>query len=143
MKRLVATTLALSLAVSLAACGKPDRQTADAKLADACVAAVKALYAPEDTLTVKEKTFANDKSQDGTPLRTAKLTAHYVRNGGIIEQKEYSCSFEEKGGMFAYQANFYRMTKDGMNYGNFNGSMEGDYGDLLKIQEATEGVLSK
>lgn len=141
MRFITMAALCVCLMVGLTACGKPDRKTADARLATACEAAVKVLYDSKDTLTIREKLFSDESSQDGLGLRTVKLFAHYVQDGGSIEAREYTCSFEERSGLFGYLPKFYRMSKDGLKYGNFNGTIEGDFGDLIKIQEATEKVL--
>lgn len=135
--------VSLFLVLTLAACGAPDRKVVDRKMLDACTAAVKALYAPEDTLDVQQKSFSNEKSHDGLDLRRVHLTTHFVRNGGYIEQKDFDCWFEERTGLTGYLIKFYRLDWEGQHYGNVDGKIEGDYAALMKLQQVTEDILLK
>lgn len=141
MRHLITCFCIVALSLTLAACGKPDRKSADTKLASACEAAIRTLYAKEDTLDIKDKQFSDDKSHDGLELRRVYFNAEYVQNGGVIEMKEYTCWFEERTGLFGYLPKFFKMDVAGTRYGNFDGTIEGDYGALIKIQDATETVL--
>ena len=143
MRHFISLALIIILGLGLAGCGKPDRKTADIKLLDACVAAVKILYSPEDTFDIKEKSFSKDKEKNGLELRKVHVMAHYVQNGGYIQMKEYNCWFEEVSGFMGFSQKFHRLEKDGQRFGNFDGTMEGDFQDLLKIQDAMEVILRK
>lgn len=143
MRFIISFMIVAALSLGLAACGKPDRKTADQNLLRACETIVKTLYAPEDSLEIQEKSFSDDKSHDGLELRKVHFMAHYVRNGGYIEAKEYNCWFEERVGFMGYLPKFFRLEKDGERYGNFGGTVEGDYSELLKIQQVSEDILMK
>lgn len=141
MRNIITLSLIAALSLGIAACGKPDRKLADKKLEAACSAAVKALFPTDDTLEFKNKTFSDDKAHDGHELRKVHLVAHYVRDGGLIEQKTFDCWFEESSGMKGSVQKFYRITSDGQNFGNFDGTMSGDLNEFLKAQEAADAVL--
>lgn len=128
------------LALSLAACG-PGREAHDKRLAEACVAALKVMYPAEDAIELKSASFSNEKSPDDTKLRTAKIYAHYIRNRGLIEDKTYTCSFEETPAIFGYQARFYRLDRDGLKLGVYDGIMNGDLGDILKVNDVVTKIL--
>ena len=132
--------LPLLAVLALAACG-PTREQEDAKLFTACTAVVKSLYDPADTIEVKEKSFFSEKSPDQTNLRTVKIHAYYTHDRGIIEEKDYVCSFEENPGFIGYAPRFYRMDKAGTKYGNYDGTIEGDLQDMIKINQAMVAAL--
>jgi hypothetical protein len=140
MKRTLFLTVSLLSLLSLAACG-PNRADADKKLARACEAGLKAMYGPDDTIEIKDTTFTSEKSPEDTNLRTVKFHAYYTQNHGAIEEKDYSCSFEEISGMFGYHPKFYRMDRSDMKYGSFDGTVGGDLSDMMKINQAMEAIL--
>jgi hypothetical protein len=139
-RSLAVSLIALLCALPLNACG-PTREQEDGRLMKACVTVVKNLYDADDLIEVKEKTFTSEKSPEGTNLRTVKIHAYYTHNRGIVEEKDYVCSFEETSGLFGYNPRFYRLDKAGMKYGNFSGTIEGDLQDMIKINEAMVAAL--
>lgn len=141
MRNILSLALVATLCLGLAACGKPDRKTADKKLLKACELAIKSLYQPEDTFDIKEKNFSNDKSHEGVELRKVHFMAYYVQNGGAIQEKHYYCWFEETIGFMGYLPKFYRLDRDGEKYGNYDGEIMGDYSELLKLQQVVEDAL--
>lgn len=140
MKRKFILSVALLSTLSLAACSV-SREQEDAKLLTACTTVAQSLYDPGDTIEVKGKTYVSEKSPDDTNLRTVNIHAYYTHNQGVVEEKDYSCSFEENPGIFGYAPRFYRMDLAGKKYGNFNGTIEGDLNDMIKINSAMVAAL--
>jgi hypothetical protein len=130
----------LLAALLLAGCG-PSREQTDAKIFSACTTVLKSLYEPGDNIDVKEKTFSSEKLGDGTSLRIVKIRAYFSHDQGIIEEKNYTCTFSETSGLFGYNPAFYSLDRDGMKYGNFNGTIEGDMQDMIKINDAMVAAL--
>ena len=127
----------------LSACGgPPDRAAADKKLEAACLAGIKALYSSEDSIEVVNRGFGSEKAHDGANLRKVTLGATYVQGGGAVELRDYACWFEETTGIMGYLPKFYRLEKDGEEYGNYDGTIRGGYAELLKLQQETEAVLN-
>lgn len=135
------TILPLLPLLALAACG-PNREAADATMLKACQKAVKVVIPEQDSIEVRKSFFTSEKSPDGTSLRTVSMHVYYTLNHGTIEEKDYTCSFEESTGVMGYRAKFYRMDLgNGMRYGNFDGEIEGGLDEMMRITQALEGVL--
>jgi hypothetical protein len=139
-RALIVPLIAILCALPLSSCG-PTREQEDAKLLSACTTVLKSLYDPEDTIEVKEKSYESEKSPEDTNLRTVKLHAYYTHDHGVVEEKDYVCSFEETAGIFGYNPRFYHLDKAGTKYGNFSGIIEGDLQDMIKINQAMVAAL--
>jgi hypothetical protein len=132
--------LALLPVLALSACG-PTREEEDAKLLTACATTLKSMYEGDDTIEIKDKSFSSEKSPDATTLRTVKIHAYYTHNKGNIEEKDYVCSFEEDQGFLGYSPRFYRMDMSGTKYGNYDGTIQGDLNDMIRINQAMVAAL--
>jgi hypothetical protein len=140
MTHRILLSIALVSTLALTACG-PSRSAEDAKLSKACQAALAAMYDPEDTIEVKETKYVDEKSAEDTKLRTVHFHAYYTHQHGAIEEKDYSCAFEESPGLFGFSPRFYRMDRGDIKYGNFDGTINGGLDDMLKITTAVNKVL--
>ena len=140
MKKRFFPVMALLALLTATGCG-PNREDADRQLQRACTAALKAVYGSNDTLEVKEAAFTAEQSTEDTPLRVVTINAFYTHNGGIVEEKDYMCAFEEQFGIWGYDARFYRLDRDGAKYGNFDGVVHGDLQDMIRINQAVTAML--
>jgi len=140
MKRPFSSLGALALVLTLASCG-PGRAAADAKLSSACLAAVKMMHGPDDTYDIKDTVFQSEKSTEKTNLRVVRIHALYTQSHGVLQDKDYSCAFEETSGLFGYKAAFYRMEFDDQKLGNFDGHITGDLDQMVKINQAMSEIL--
>lgn len=129
---------------ALAACA-PARPEADKNLAKACIAAVEVLAEPGTEFFIKDSFFNSKKSSDGLDLREVTVEAKISVNKGAFRLKTYECAFEERFGPFnvGYSAKFHHMKMNGIEYGNIDGSISGDFDELMKITQATDAVLFK
>jgi hypothetical protein len=141
MRRFLFLTLLVAVSLGLSSCGAPNRKVLDEQEANACVAALRALYESTDEIVVLGKTFTSEKSFDGMDLRTVSLQTHFIRDKGMIMEKTYTCSYEEHFGIFGADIRFYRLEMDGTTYGNVNGDIKGGFEELLRIQSATDNAL--
>jgi len=119
----------------------PSREVADKKLAVACEGSIKALYEKNDRIDIQKTSFISKKGYDNVSLRIVKLDAKFIRYGGIIQEKTWTCSYKEQWSIFGYMPEFYSLEKDGARYGNFDGKIVGDFEALMKINMETEKVL--
>lgn len=128
----------------LASCA-PARGDADKKLARACAAAVEVLAEPGTEIFIKDSFFNSSKASDGLDLRGVTIEARISVNKGAYRQKTYECAYEERFGPFniGYSAKFHHMKMDGIEYGNIDGTISGDFNELMKITQATDDVLLK
>ncbi|MFH1158605.1 MAG: hypothetical protein V1721_06960 [Pseudomonadota bacterium] len=132
------TALFLSLAATSCA---PSRERADKKLAAACEGSIRSLYEQNDRIDIRKTSFLSGKGHGDVSLRIVKLDADFARNGGIVQEKTWTCSYKEQWSLFGYMPEFYNLEKDGARYGNFDGKIVGDFADLMKINAATEKSL--
>jgi hypothetical protein len=139
-RRALALLITLLPVLALSACG-PSREVEDGKLLTACTTVLQSLYDPDDTIEVKQKSFLSEKSPEDSSLSTVKIHAYYTHAHGVVEEKDYVCSFEENPGIFGYAPRFYRLDKAGTKYGNFDGTIEGDLNDMIKINQAMVAAL--
>lgn len=135
--------LALAAAVILVTSCAPPRDASDKKLGKACLAAIKIMTEENTEMFVQHTSFKGEESHDGLTLRTVMIDARISVDKGAYQEKSYNCSFEEKTGPFGigYSAKFYHMDMDGMQYGNFDGHVQGEFNELMKITNATDEVL--
>ncbi len=140
MKQRILFLTAITLSsLLLASC--EDRAAEDTKLATACVAGLQAMYDPEDVIEIKQTSFLSEKSSENTNLRTVKIHAYYTHNHGTTEEKDYLCSFEEGSSLLGFNPRFYHMDRDGMRYGNFDGVVDTNLSDIMKINQAVAPLL--
>ncbi len=135
----------LPVFILLSACA-PSREEADAKLADACLAAVQAVSGNNVEIFIDKKSFASDTAADHTKLRVVVLESRISVDKSAYSQRRFSCTFEENVSAFglAYSARFYNLDLDnGMKYGNINGVVTGDFNDIARIAHAVDDVLLK
>ncbi|MDD9901402.1 MAG: hypothetical protein OXT65_10515 [Alphaproteobacteria bacterium] len=139
-KHILPLMLVLVPVLALTACG-PNRQQADQKILNACLAALKTVHGPDDSIDLQEKTFESSKSQTGSKLRTVKIRAYLTKNRGMIEEKNFSCTFDEVSGLFGYSPEFYSMDAGGRLYGNVDGVIKGGVTEMMNITAAVEAEL--
>lgn len=125
----------------VAACG-PDRVTKDGKLENACLAAIRSLYDQSDVIEVQDVSFSSTTASDDTKLRVVSIKAHYVHSHGVIQEKEYSCAFEEPSFSLGYQPRFFNVDRGGVKIGNFDGDIQGSMEDFANLNKITEDALS-
>lgn len=138
--RLISILSFICAALFMTSCG-PGRVEKDARLQNACLSIVRSLYEQNDTLDVQESFFADATSPDKTRLRVVTLRAHYVHGRGIIEDKTYTCSFEESLIDMSYQPRFYNVDRAGLKVGNFDGTIEGTLEDFASLSQITENAF--
>jgi len=120
----------------------PSRDTADSKLAAACVAEVKASFADEkENVTAKDSSFAFQKAYDGARLRVVTLKADYTYGTGDPEHKTYTCAYAEEWSLFSWLPEFYNLQRDNDKFGNFGGTLQGDPAILTRISDASDKAL--
>lgn len=140
MKKYFIVAVMLLSSLMMASC-KPSRDEADKKLALACINSIKALSDTTDFIEIQKTEFKSEKGNNDVSLRTVLLNAHFVHDGGVIVEKNYTCSYREQWNMISYMPEFYSLEKDGLQYGNFDGRLLGEMNDLIKINQETERVL--
>jgi hypothetical protein len=134
--------LSLLLPLGLTGCA-PSRAAADSKLAVACEASIKAVFAdPKENIEVEKATFKFVKSYEDLKLRVVTLKAKYTYGDSQPDDKTYTCSYAEDWSLISWLPQFYNLEKEGDKYGNFNGSILGDPAVLIKINEANTKVLN-
>jgi hypothetical protein len=141
MRRFITIAFALSLALSVAACGQPDRKTADQKFLRACEAIVKHMHPPEDMIEIVESAFSDDRDADGTELRRVHIEARYTQNRGLVDNKSYDCWFAESRGLGGYNPSFYRAEIDGQRFGKYGMGVEGEPTAIIEMQAVAEKEL--
>lgn len=132
----------LAVVLIITSCA-PARGASDKKLEKACLGAVTIMVEDGTELFPQNTSFKTEKSHDQLDLRTVMIEARISVNKGAYRVENYTCSFEEKSGPFGvgYSAKFYRMEMSGMQYGNFDGHIQGEFNDLMKITTAVDDVL--
>lgn len=140
MRRLVFVAF-VCCTMMVSACG-PNRAAKDARLQEACLTAIRSLYDQNDVIELQETSFSSATSPENTKLRVVSFRAHYVHNHGIIQQKNYSCSFEEPLFAIFSDARFYNVDRAGLKIGNFDGNVEGSFEDIATLNKITDDVLS-
>lgn len=136
MQHFIALFIALFLMPVVTACG-PSAGAIDKKLAKACEESVKIFLAETDRLEVKKSSFSSDKGFNNLPLRIVKLDTHLAHENEAPQEKTYTCSYSQQLTMLDKGVEFYSMEMGGSRYGNFDGHIEGEMTDLLKIAEVT------
>lgn len=128
--------------ITVSACAKPDRAAADKKFTTACVAALKVISSEGAEFEVTKSVYSDVKdSRSGDTLREVLLTARYYAGDGDIDVNTYTCRFQEHVTWKGYYAEFFNLEADGRKYGNFDGTVEGDYADMININDAVDKVL--
>ena len=134
--------LVVLLALTVTSC-VPPRAQRDRKLAKACEAAVKSVADKGEDIVFNTRTFNTVQSSQGVNLRQVTLHAEMSYDNGAYQEKTYTCWFDEDTNIiFGWQPKLDHMDRDGVKYGNINGQIEGDYDDMLKINQAVQGVLN-
>ncbi len=141
MRHFVYRSAALLLC-GLALTGCVSREQADAKLAKACEAGIRALL-PEgetDIGTVTGSTFT--ASVEGQDMRHVSLKIEH-QDGWIEEGTVYECTFQESFGPFKnnFTASLYNLKVGENSYGKFGHEILGDAQDFMKLTEAIRKSL--
>lgn len=137
MKRFLLTAV---LCLAVAGCA-PSREARDQKLYQACIASINALSYGELVFEDEKKLFASETAHDGIPLRRVTIEADVSEDSSAYDRKTYTCWFEDRTTMFGWQAKFHHMEFDSRKLGNYEGTIKGDFQDMMKINEVTEGIL--
>ena len=143
MKNLVKICFMSFILLTVVACA-PSREEADKKLLKACKAAVEAVSPSREKIhKIISQKFEDKKSHDGLDLRVVTIEGKVTIGDGPYRKKKYTCSFEEKFGVFGigYSVDFWLLDRDGDMYGNVDGTIMGDFNDNLKINQAVENIL--
>lgn len=141
LSRVLSLTLLLTGTVLLTGC--VNREQADAKLANACKAAVN-VFLPDGQKVNKVESTTATPSPEGQDFRH--VTIHTIMVDGWLEEKrDYECVFQEGFGFLNsnYTASIEKVTVDGETYGRAGNEILGDTQDMIKLTNAVRDALYK
>ncbi len=135
------TLTALSAALVLSAC-MFDRAAADARLARACVAAVKAMETIPDGSEIKGPEGVKfSQGASGKEFRQVNLFLIFD-DGWYQDKRAYQCVFQESIGMTgSHKAVIHHLQLPGKEFGKRDGEIIGSMQDHLKLTNAVKEAL--
>lgn len=135
----ILTVAFLGSALLLTGC--VNREQADAKLANACKAAVN-VFLPETAKVDKIESTTATPSPEGPGFRH--VTIHTITVDGWIEEKyDYECVFQESFGFMKanFTASIETVTVNGETYGRAGGQVLGDVQQMIDLTDAVRKAL--
>ena len=65
-----------------------------------------------------------------------------IENRGIIQERDFTCKFQEVSALFGYAPEFYSMDVGSRQFGNIDGVIKGDTTEMIRINDAVQGALN-
>lgn len=134
---------ALSVLSVLALTGCVDQPAADAKMAKGCEAAIAAMIAPKEILSIGDKSFA-DEQTEGSIYRRVSIKI-MEKDGWLETEQTYSCLFAQEWGFLnqSHTALLEQLVIGDTIYGKKDGKIMGSLDDFMKLMNTADTAMAQ